>query len=246
MKKIIQLPLYIFISFLFVNCSNDDVDTITLGTETVTDADGNTYSTVKIGNQIWMAENLKTTKYNDGTPITEYTFALFGNDWMNLNNQDPFYQWADTSDLNNDFDEELPFDYYGGMYNHFAIETGNLAPEGWRIPTVEDFEELEDYLTNQGHTGEEATVLKSTSGWSSTSGNGTNIYGFNGLPNGYVNAFGGPTLAAGTSTWATSEVSSGSIGSQTRVNVSLFDSGSINYDTSAIQIGAAIRCIKIQ
>jgi uncharacterized protein (TIGR02145 family) len=246
MKKIIQLPLYIFISLLIVNCSNDDADTITLGPETVMDADGNTYSSVKIGNQIWMAENLKTTKYNNGNPITEYTFAEFGNDWMNLSNQDPFYQWADTNDLNNDYDEELPVDYYGGMYNHFAIETGQLAPEGWRIPTVEDFEELESYLTSQGHTGNEATVLKSVSGWSSLSGNGTNLYNFNGLPNGYVNALGGPTLAGGISTWATTEVSSGSIASQTRVNVSLFDDGAIRYDTSGIQIGAAIRCIKIQ
>ena len=86
MKKLLYIPLYILAISLFIQCSSDDNPPVA---ETVTDADGNVYATIKIGNQTWMVENLKTTKYNDGTPITEYQF---GDNWSSLSDQNAYYQ----------------------------------------------------------------------------------------------------------------------------------------------------------
>lgn len=241
--KQIKLLFPIFILFLY-SCSKDDTNSAPLvEDETVIDASGNTYNTIKIGNQTWMLENLKTTKFNDGSPISEYTFATHGINWLNLNTPETLYQWAETSDLNNVIDEDLTFDYYGAMYNHLAIESGKLAPLGWRIPTEQDFIELENYLSNNGYAGNEATALKSSTGWLASSGNGTDAIGFKGLPNGYVNAFGGPTLSEGICTWATANVN---IANGTRISINLFDGNTILYVNNAIQIGAGIRCIKEQ
>ncbi len=239
LTKINVVVLFVLISF---GCSKDDNNSNNEQELTVTDIDGNVYNTITIGNQIWMLENLKTTTFNDGTPIIEY---LFGMDWGSIGNQVPQYQWADTSDSNNVVEEELPFDFYGAMYNHWAIESGKLAPEGWRIPTKEDFEKLEKYLSENGFENQVALALKSSTGWLPSSGNGTNAVNFNGLPNGYVNAFGGPTLGQGICTWATTNVNTSvPLGSRTRVLVQLFDTENIFYSDNAIQIGAGIRCIK--
>ena len=236
-KKILRLIILAPLLMAF-QCEDDIVEPQPI----VTDIDGNVYNTLKVGNQTWMLENLKTTTFNDATPITEH---LNGMDWGDLPNQTPQYQWADTSDLNNVVDEELPFDFYGAMYNHWAIESGKLAPEGWRIPTQADFEELENYLSENGFDGNEATALKSSSGWLSSSGNGTDSIEFNGLPNGYINAFGGPTLGQGICTWATTNVNTDiPLGSRTRVLVQLFDSGDVLFGDNSIRIGAGIRCIK--
>lgn len=204
---------------------------------TVTDADGNIYNTITVGNQIWMLENLKTTTYNDGTPITQYESNIHGNNWCprgSMFNGEGFYQWAD-----NEFDT-LPYDYYGVMYNHFAIESGKLAPEGWRIPTTQDFIELENYLTNNGQAGTEGEALKTTTGWPEIIGNGTDAIGFRGLPNGYVTSSGG--IIGGTiCTWATSDVNEQNT---YRTVINLFDSPTIIFENNAIQLGAGIRCIK--
>ena len=139
MKKLIYLTLVIA---TLNSCSKEESPDITEPEVTVTDTDGNIYNTITVGNQVWMDENLKTTSYNDGTPIIQYQHQV---DVLHDNvTQNCYYQWAD-----NEFDT-LPFDYYGVMYNHFAIESGMLAPEGWRIPTIQDFMELENYLSNNG------------------------------------------------------------------------------------------------
>lgn len=203
---------------------------------TVTDADGNIYNTITVGNQIWMLENLKTTTYNDGTPITQYESNIHGNNWCPTGSMfigEGFYQWAD-----NIFDT-LPFDYYGVMYNHFAIESGMLAPEGWRIPTTQDFIELENYLSNNGQAGTEATALKSSTGWIANY-NGTDNFGFRGLPNGFVTS-GGNYLQTAQCTWATSDVNDQNTH---RTVISLSDEPTILFYENAIQLGAGIRCIK--
>lgn len=244
MKSLFRFNTIILLALISFGCSKDENNPIQEQDQllTVTDVDGNVYNTITIGNQTWMLENLKTRNFKDGTPITEH---VPGMDWGDLPDQSPQYQWADTSDLNNVVDAELPFDFYGAMYNHWAIESGKLAPEGWRIPTQADFEELENYLSNNGYANNEATALKSDSGWLPTSGNGTDAIGFKGLPNGYINSFGGPTLGQGICTWATTNVNTDlPIGSRTRVLVQLFDIDAILFGDNSIRIGSGIRCIK--
>jgi uncharacterized protein (TIGR02145 family) len=109
---------------------------------TITDVDGNKYQTIKLGNQIWMAENLRTTHYRSGDPITT-TIP----DTKDINSEDnPKYQWA----LNGD---ESKVDKYGRFYTwDAAVDTRNIAPLGWHLPTESDFDQLEDYLRYSGYS----------------------------------------------------------------------------------------------
>jgi uncharacterized protein (TIGR02145 family) len=242
MKSIFKIFILSFSVLFFSNCSKDNSESQAPQSTKVTDIEGNVYNTIKIGTQTWTLENLKTKTFNDGTPITKHTNGM---DWGDLTNQLPQYQWADTSDLNNAVDGDIPFDFYGAMYNHWAIESGKLAPIGWRIPSREDFKKLENFLSANGYNGIVASSLKSTSGWITNSGNGTNATGFNGLPNGYTNTFGGPTGANVICTWATTNVNTSiAIGSRTRVMAQLHNTNAILYSENSIRIGSGVRCIK--
>jgi len=106
--------------------------------ELVTDYDDNAYHVVQIGNQLWMVENLKTTHYRDGTPIPNITN---NNDWA-----------ADTIGAycwyNNDITNKQD---YGALYNWYAVNNAHgLAPEGWRVATYNDFNNLGDQYTVAG------------------------------------------------------------------------------------------------
>ena len=142
--------------------------------EGATDVDGNTYKSVIIGEQEWFAENLKTSKYNDGTSIPNITDNTA---WSNLSTG----AWCNY-DNDNQYDS-----IYGKLYNWYAVETGKLCPTGWHVPTDAEWTVLSDYLSSNGHNGTEGTALKATSGWNGyegVSGNGTDDYGWNGLPGG--------------------------------------------------------------
>lgn len=91
--------------------------------EIVTDIDGNSYKTIKIGNQLWMAENLRATKLNDGTKIPYVPDKLT---WSKLNI--PAYCWEN----NNESDKNKK---YGALYNWYTVETGKLCPIGWHVPS---------------------------------------------------------------------------------------------------------------
>jgi len=87
----------------------------------VKDFDGNYYNTIKIGNQIWMAENLKTTHYNDGTEIPIVTDKT---EWLNLSTA--AYCWYDNNDT-------IYKNTYGALYNWYAVNTEKLCPVGWHV-----------------------------------------------------------------------------------------------------------------
>ena len=205
-------------------------------TDTVTDVDGNIYRTVTLGGQMWMAENLAVTRMNDGSEIAEYAF---GQNWNGGGL--PRFQWADTTDLMGLHDDELPNNFYGAMYNDFALAHSALAPEGWRLPSEEDFLALGEFLASLGHAEDEAAALKTTSGWFEGSGNGTDLYGFSGLPAGYVASTGSATGAGVISTWATSWVDAKA---QVRRTANLHDSARLEYADNSILLGAAVRCIR--
>lgn len=148
---------------LFSSCKKDDDDT-----KIIKDIDGNVYSTVVIGNQEWFAENLKTTKYNNGTPIPNITDNTV---WAGLSTG--AYAW-----YNNDIANKPT---YGALYNWYTVNTGNLCPTGWHVPTDAELTALTDYVGGASIAG---TKLKATSGWGS-GGNGTDEYGFSALPGGF-------------------------------------------------------------
>ena len=152
-------------------------------TGTVTDIDGNVYQTVKIGNQWWMAENLKVTHYRNGEAIPNVTVDT---EWINL--RTGAYCSYDNADSN--------IAFYGLLYNWFAIaDIRKIAPEGWHVPRDAEWKELEKYLgmgqsdadalgwrgTNEGGKLKERGTLH----WLSPNTGATNTTGFTGLPGGY-------------------------------------------------------------
>jgi len=145
----------------------------------VSDIEGNLYATVYIGNQVWMAENLRTTKFNDNTSIPNITDKTV---WSTLNG--PAYCW-----YNNEISYKPTF---GALYSWFTIETGALCPSGWHVPSDAEFNTLEmvlgmnpDSVNVWGWRGtDQGKQLKSTTSWND-GGNGTNASGFTGLAGGY-------------------------------------------------------------
>jgi uncharacterized protein (TIGR02145 family) len=154
----------------------------------VEDIDGNKYKTIKIGTQVWMADNLKTTKYNDGTVIPEVTVDT---DWEALST--PAYSWYSNDSISN-------AKLFGALYNYYTVadtNSLNVCPTGWDVPTVAEWIILEDYIEDNsyGYGGSGDDIGKSmaaTFRWESSSnagdvGNDTgsnNNSGFSGLPGG--------------------------------------------------------------
>jgi len=124
--------------------SNQISFTTSVESPTVTDIDGNVYRTIIIGTQVWMAENLKTTKYKDGTSIlivtdnTEWTALLT-----------PAYCWYNNTATNKNT--------YGALYNWYAVNTAKLAPTGWHVATDEEWTILKNYLITNGYNYDGAT-----------------------------------------------------------------------------------------
>ena len=144
---------------------------------TITDIDGNVYNIVKIGSQWWMADNLKTTKYNDGTPIPLKTDD---DSWKTTNQDSPAYCWYD-----NNISNKNP---YGALYNYYALDPEkngekNVCPEGWKVPTDEDWTVLTDHLGGPSVAGGKMKAT-GTDYWQTPNTGATNESGFTGLPGG--------------------------------------------------------------
>jgi len=139
-------------------------------TTSIEDNEGNKYNTVKIGTQIWMAENLKATKYNDGTDI-----PLVADNYLWAALTTPAYCWYNNNIVNKNI--------YGALYNWFTVNTGKLCPSGWHVPSHVEWGMLADYVGASVAGGK----LKETgtTHWSSPNSDGTNESGFTALPGGY-------------------------------------------------------------
>jgi uncharacterized protein (TIGR02145 family) len=156
-----------------VNATGESALSITVSATpilTVTDTDGNVYHTVTIGTQIWMVENLKTTKYNDGNSIPLVTSST----WRNLTT--PGYCWYNN-------DAATYKSTYGALYNWYTVTTGKLAPTGWHVPTDAEWSTLTTFLGGGSVVG---GVLKETgtTHWASPNTGATNSSGFSALPGG--------------------------------------------------------------
>ena len=137
-----------------------------------TDNDGNVFNTVTIGNQVWMAENLRSTKYRDGSSITNVTGT---SQWGALTTG------AYCSVLNNSTNSKT----YGQLYNWYAItDSRNIAPKGWHVPTYYEWDEMFYYIGVDSLAGEKLKETGTTH-WTYPNTGATNIYGFNALPSGW-------------------------------------------------------------
>lgn len=155
--------------------------------QTVTDIDGNVYKTVVIGNQTWMAEDLKTTKFKDGSVIPN---VANDNEWITL--AAPGMCWYDNNPANKEI--------YGGMYNWYAANNSKLCPTGWHVPSDNEWKQLEMNIgmtqTEADETGFRGTdeggklKEKGTTHWEAPNTGATNETGFTGLPGGYRNKYG--------------------------------------------------------
>lgn len=154
---------------MFVLSVSCDKDELTYGT--ITDIEGNIYNTITIGRQIWMSQNLRTTKLNDGTLIPQVTD---GREWAALSA--PGYCWNYNDTIRNK-------GIYGALYNWNTVKTGKLCPEGWHVFTLAEWEELLTYLGDYRFAGgklkEPGTVH-----WLSPNTGATNESGFTALPGG--------------------------------------------------------------
>jgi len=157
----------------------------------IKDIDGNVYTEIKIGKQVWMVENLRTTKFNDGSSITNITSEEQWNDASR-----PGYCWYD-----NDIDNK---NTYGALYNWYAVESGILCPKGWHVPSDAEWTQLEEYLIANGYNYDGTTTsnkiaisLANAKGWFASDdvgaiGNTNTAYdafrnksGFSALPGGW-------------------------------------------------------------
>jgi len=181
MKKIPIWGLFFIIlatACLLANgCKKDtDNNNTPLETGTMTDIEGNVYRTVKIGSQWWMAENLRTTKYKDGTDISEVNDK---EEWGYLT--EPAFCWF----MN---DPDTYKNKYGALYNWYSVSTGKLAPTGWHVPTDEEWWQLINYLGGGLVAGGKmkctGTIEAGTGPWPDPNTGATNESGFSAVPTG--------------------------------------------------------------
>lgn len=152
-----------------VSCGKNEDKEFVCG-DTITDIDGNTYHTVSIGSQCWTVEDLRTSKYNDGTAIRT---GLDSTAWED----DTIGAYAIYNDdiANNDI--------YGKLYNWYAVKTGKLAISGWHVPDSTEWGELINTLGGYEVAGGK---MKSVSAlWGAPNTGATNSSGFSALPGGF-------------------------------------------------------------
>lgn len=220
--------LFIFTSATLLHCKKADIK------EPVTDIDGNVYTTVTIGNQVWMAENLRVTRYRNGDPVPKITDQAA---WQNT------ISGAWCNYMNADSNANA----YGHLYNWAAInDARGIAPHGWHIPTDEEWFTLQyflgDYMVAGGKMKESGTQF-----WFSPNTGADNSSGFGGMPGGirespgaYPNPFWGIRFFGFW--WSATETSDNPLYASFR---SLrHDSSYMGWTNTYKNNGLSVRCIK--
>lgn len=179
---------------IYFNGSNwhtfSEVEVIFEDSSTVTDIDGNIYKTVAIGNQVWLAENLKTTRYSNGDLIGTTT-----SNQTSLWDQDTSkYQWSYEGNENN-----VPA--YGRLYTWYVItDSRNVCPTGWHVPTNREWYTLEEFVDPRSlqrvgvqYETDVGSKLKETGyvHWKTPNIGATDEFGFKAIPSGFRNTRGG-------------------------------------------------------
>jgi uncharacterized protein (TIGR02145 family) len=207
----------------------------------MTDQDGNTYKTVVIGSQEWMAENLTTSIYRNGDPIP-----------TNLNPA----QWELTSEGGWSYynDNQVFSCPYGKFYNWFAcVDNRFLCPAGWHVPTDNDWTILSDFLGGSAIAGGQmktiGTLLEGNGLWSGLNVGATNSCGFGGVPGGFKRIYGDYCCINsdffGTTTayyWSSSPTEVGS--NNIWIRQLIHNNAALNKNGVEKQMGCSVRCLR--
>jgi len=238
MKNISNYTIKILFTILIVcifscNFSGKKYNSDSFVLNTMRDIDGNIYKTVKIGDQIWMQENLKVTHYRNGDPIPNITDSTL---WLNTKK-------GAYCNYNND---TTYVHIYGRLYNWYAVnDSRNICPAGWHIPSDSDYAQL-DYL--YGGTSCSGLALKESgfTHWHKPNPDVTNLSGFTALPGGH-RAEGFERIGDYAFFWNKNEDTSGdcSIKGDCAHECSLYSGYSyFNQDCGHKYRGMSVRCIK--
>ncbi len=250
MKRITFNICLLFILASFQSCElyelvvPDDSDQyyqLKLQTGTLTDVDGNVYKTVKIGTQWWMAENLRTTRYSDGTPIgyvpSQYT-------WQRLESNQSAYCFYDNND-------SLYKYTLGGLYT-WAAASGNhpsgselvpssirgVCPDGWHLPSNEEWNILVSTVKDDMGSSEIGKKLKAK-GWDAKGGD--NYYKFSALATGYRNTAAQYNELGSSVNWWTATAT----GTEAAYFRSFRSDGQhLQYQYNKKHYGYSVRCVK--
>jgi uncharacterized protein (TIGR02145 family) len=195
----------------------------------MTDQDGNVYKTVTIDTQTWMAENLRTTKYNDGSSITNVTGAT---EWVNLTTG-AYCDYNNTTNIDT-------IATYGRLYNWYAVNTGKLAPKGWHVPTDDEWSALIDYLGGIYVAGDKLKETGTTH-WIGPNTGATNETGFTALPGGIrtYNGYFGNVGYYGI-WWSATEFSAANAG----YRLIDFSSSDVFDGSWSKELGFFVRCVR--
>ncbi|MGD0711858.1 MAG: fibrobacter succinogenes major paralogous domain-containing protein [Bacteroidales bacterium] len=190
---------------------------------TVTDCDGNVYTPVTIGTQVWLSENLKTTHYTTGCTAIPYAS---GSTWTSESTGAyTYYATYDTT-------------VFGLLYNWYAVtNTDSLCPSGWHVPDSTEWGTLISYLGGYSSAGG-ALKQSGTTYWAAPNTGATNSSGFTALPGGYYN--GSPSDITNDGNYWTSTAS----GSNAYYMYLYYGAAYVQKNTSAKTLGYSVRCIK--
>lgn len=166
---------FIAIMTITVGCEQEPATTVDLPeiqyADPLIDIDNNVYMTVVIDSRIWMAENLRVTKFNDDVPVPSITDK---DRWQNTSL--PAYCWYNNDSINNML-------VFGALYNYRAVQTGMLCPVGWHVPSLEEWNTMIDYAGKYRTAGGKLKQ-KGTKLWAEPNTDATDDYGFNAVPGG--------------------------------------------------------------
>jgi uncharacterized protein (TIGR02145 family) len=198
---------------------------------TITDVDGNSYQTIMVGGQIWMVENLRTTKFQNGDLIPEITD---NQEWITQSSA-AYASYENQSDL-----DELAT--HGLLYNWFAVaDSRNIAPLGWHVATEADWIALANEFGGLSTAGGKLKESGSTH-WNSPNTDATNASGFTGLPSGRREYTDGSSINAGYNAfWWTSSAYNPDYSWYFQLN---YDTGDLIQANFHKQYGFAVRCVK--
>jgi uncharacterized protein (TIGR02145 family) len=167
---------------------SDDKIFYTHRPDAIPDVDGNFYNTVKIGKQVWLAEDLKVSRLNDGTPIKQEKDP---NLWVFT--KAPAWCWYANDSAAFSFPR-------GKLYNWYAVNTGKLCPQGWHVPSNREWEELQIYLGGDAVAGGKMKTT-GTIFWRSPNVSATNETGFSAIPGGFRDGSGQHSYSTMVDRW---------------------------------------------